>query len=223
MFSSSQPFDFVNGSVPRNVNVYTVPTGYLLVLDSIDVVTQSVTNQGTNPTITIGTATNTTAYEQTHQQGTAGWLWANAPQNQTVPAGTTITATVTANATSTAQSGIVVINGYLIPATGSIPEPPTPPSPSSFVGIFYTVDPGGNAVAGVTINYACTHAPCGSGEAFDSTPHSTISDGTGLASIPMQPGATYRLWNSVLAAPTVVCVPATATSPYSLPNWVYLT
>lgn len=217
---ASASIDFVNGAIPRTVNVYTVPATYNFVLDGIDIVTTSVTSPGTDPTLTIGNSGNAIAYEATHLRNT--WYYWNStpPTRQTAPAGTIITATVTANSTAAAQLGVVALNGYLIPATGTIPNPPTPPAPNTFLGTFFTTDPAGNVVGGVTISYALTIPQTGTGLALDANPHIVTSDNTGLVQIPMEPGATYKLW-SALNAPVLVAIPATATSPYQLPNWTY--
>jgi hypothetical protein len=217
---ASASIDFVTGATPRTVNVYTVPTGYSFVLDQIDTVTTSVTNAGLDPVITFGNSGNHSAYEATHLKGTWFYWYSVPPIQQTAPAGTVITATITANSTATAQTGVVALNGYLIPATGTIPNPPTPPAPNTFFGTFFTTDPAGNVVGGVTISYALTIPQTGTGLALDANPHTVTSDNTGLVQIPMEPGATYKLW-SALNAPILVTIPLTATSPYALPNWTY--
>jgi hypothetical protein len=216
----SGSIDLVNGSVPRTVNVYTVPTGYVLVLDSVDLILTASTGATANAVYTLGNSGSATAYEPTHLANTWAY-WYSTPQPvQTAAAGTVITATITTNATATSQTGVIALQGYLIPATGTIPNPPTPPAPNTFLGTFYTTDPAGNVVGGVTISYALTIPQTGTGLALDANPHTVTSDNTGLVSIPMEPGATYKLW-SALNAPVLVTIPATATSPYALPNWTY--
>jgi hypothetical protein len=212
-------FDFVNGSTPRSINIYTVPTGQTLVLDEIEVVPLATTGSG-NPSIDIGTSANTALYDQTLNQNSFEYLSSVPLTPQTAAAGTTIQATITSNSAASSQTGIVLIRGYLVPASGAIVNPPTPPTPSDWLGVFYCVDTGGNTVSGVCIEYAMIQFPDGSGLVFDGTVHTATSDGTGLVQIPMIPGATYKLWSGVLD-PVCIPIPADAESPYSLPNFIY--
>jgi hypothetical protein len=217
---SSNPIDLRNGSTPRSVNIYTVPTGYVMVLDSLDVVSVSVTNAGTPAVVEFGHAGNASAYEATHQQFGFAYLGSAAPEPQTVAAGTVITATITTNSAATAESGIVVVNGYLLVGSGSTPNPPAPPAPGGYYAYFYAVDPGGNIESGITINYALCLPPSGSGIGYDSSPHTVTSDGSGLVQFEIVPGATYKFWSG-LAAPVLVAIPASPANPYPLPDWTF--
>lgn len=107
--------DFVNGSTPRTINVYTVPTGFTLVLYSIDVVTINITSSGNDPVMTIGNTSDHAAYEQTHLENTYDYIPSAPPARQTVAGDTTITATITTNSTATAHRGVINLVGYLIP------------------------------------------------------------------------------------------------------------
>lgn len=217
----SPVFDFVTGSTPRAVTVYTVPANSIFVFDAIDVVTTSETTPGTDPVITIGTTGNSTQYETTHSQGTYVGLSEAPLLKQSAAAGVSIIATVTANSTATAQSGIVTLRGYLIPATGAIVNPPGPPADNAFVAYCYTTDPAGNAVPSVSVQYALICPPTGDGEIYDATPYTLTSDNTGLLEIPMEPGATYKIWESYNAF-VIVTIPSDATSPYALPNFTFI-
>lgn len=104
-------------------------------------------------------------------------------------------------------------------------QPPEPFHPC--IAVFYTVDPAGNAVPSVTLQYSLLVPPPGSGGAFDASRYRVTSDDSGLAQLFVQPGATYQLWSGVgtpntgRVRPLTVTIPSNATTPYSLPNWVY--
>jgi hypothetical protein len=222
LVNNSAIFDMVNGSTPRSVAVYTVPTGFNLILDELEIIPLASTGSGDLPTINVGVSGTTSQFNPTLNQNTFAYLSSTPNTPQIALAGTAIIGTIVTNATYSTMTGIIALRGYLVPSSGSIPNPPAPPSPSEFLATFYTVGIDGSPIAGITINYAIINPPDGNGCCFNGTPYSVTSDGTGLCSIAVTPGAKYTLWSGLLP-PVNACIPADAESPYSLDNFIYST
>src|SRR6185437_1807786 len=111
----SKQIDFVNQT--GSVNLYMVPNEWTLILYSVDVLTISSSSLTVEPVITIGNAGNHSAYESTHLENTYDFIPSVPPERQTVPSATTVTATIQTNSTATSHKGLVVLVGYLVPAT----------------------------------------------------------------------------------------------------------
>jgi hypothetical protein len=111
----SQAIDLVNQS--GSVSIYTVPQEWMLVLYGIDLITISSSGLSAEPIIEIGNSGSATAYQQTYLQGTYNYIPSVPSERQVAPAGTTITATIQTNSVATSHKGLVVLVGYLVPAT----------------------------------------------------------------------------------------------------------
>jgi hypothetical protein len=215
--TQSASIDFVNCAIPNTVTIFTVPANNDYVLLSATVITTAITGSG-SPTVTVGNSGNASAYQLELQTTAFDFLNSlpTLPQTTVIPAGTAITATVTVNSTATAHTGTVAISGYLV-STSGVDTTPLAPVVSDLIGFFYTLDPGGNALPAVNVSYALALPPVGITAAWDSSPQTVTSDGTGLVQIPIEAGATYQLWSGC-QSPIVVTVPLTATSPFQLPD-----
>ena len=99
--------------------IFTVPAGYMFLIDTMEIVTMSVTSPGVAPTVRFGNTNVAAAYygptlSQSNSVG-ARHVVEN-PQDGAV-AGTVITFGVTSGSTASAHTGVGMITGYLLKTT----------------------------------------------------------------------------------------------------------
>lgn len=100
-----------------DTNIFTVPTGYMFVIDSMEVITTSISGTGDSPTIRFGNSTTRDAYyaaTQITSSAVVGYRHAiESPQNGIV-AGTTFSFGVVSASGYTTHEGIAIATGYLL-------------------------------------------------------------------------------------------------------------
>ena len=100
-------------------NIFTVPTGYMFLIDTMEIVTLSVTSAATAPTVRFGNTGNGAAYygPTVSQSNSVGARHVVENPQDGATAGTVITFGVTSGSTATAHSGVGMITGYLLKTT----------------------------------------------------------------------------------------------------------
>jgi hypothetical protein len=106
----------VNLKTVAETTIFTVPTGYMFLIDTMEVVTTSVTSAGTAPTVQFGNTGDSDAYYGptliTSNAVGARHIVENPQDGAT--AGTAVTFGVTVASTATAHSGVGIVTGYLL-------------------------------------------------------------------------------------------------------------
>jgi hypothetical protein len=106
----------VNLKTVAETTIFTVPTGYMFLIDTMEIVTTSITSAGTAPTVQFGKTGDSDAYYGptliTSNAVGARHIVEN-PQDGAV-ADTVVTFGVTMASTATAHSGVGVVTGYLL-------------------------------------------------------------------------------------------------------------
>ena len=96
--------------------IFTVPTGYMFLIDTMEIVTTSVSGAGAAPSVQFGNTGDGDAYygptQVTSNSAGARHIVEN-PQDG-VSAGAVITFGVTTGSTATAHSGVGIVTGYLV-------------------------------------------------------------------------------------------------------------
>lgn len=106
----------VNFKQSGDVGILTVPEGYMFSIDSMEIVTTSVTIPGTAPTVQFGHSGDGDAYygpTQITSNSVGARHIIESPQDGVV-AGTEVTFGVTNASTASAHSGVGIITGHLI-------------------------------------------------------------------------------------------------------------
>lgn len=106
----------VNLKTVAETTIFTVPTGYMFLIDTVEVVTTSVTSAGAAPTIQFGNTGDSDAYygpTQVTSNAVGARHISENPQDGAA-AGTVITMGVTVASTATAHSGVGIVTGYLL-------------------------------------------------------------------------------------------------------------
>jgi hypothetical protein len=106
----------VNLKTVAETTIFTVPSGYMFLIDTVEVVTTSVTGAAAAPTIQFGNTGDSDAYygpTQVTSNAVGARHISENPQDGAV-AGTVITMGVTVASTATAHSGVGIVTGYLL-------------------------------------------------------------------------------------------------------------
>jgi hypothetical protein len=115
--------EFVNLKIPSEdtdnsdgVHIFTVPSGYIFLIDTMEVLTTDITTPGTPPTISFGTSIETSKYygpNETTSNSIGSRHIIENPQDAAVPS-TIITFTVTSGSSASTHTGCGIVTGYLL-------------------------------------------------------------------------------------------------------------
>lgn len=110
---SSPEINFKNTG---ETSIFTVPTGYLFLIDRMEVVTTSISSAGTAPSVRFGKSGSSAAFlsatqSQSNSQGARHVI--DSPQDGE-SAGTVVTFGVTSASTATTHKGFAIVRGYLV-------------------------------------------------------------------------------------------------------------
>jgi hypothetical protein len=106
----------VNLKTVQETSIFTVPSGYMFLIDTMEIVTTEASGSGSAPTVRFGNAGEAAAYYGpsvilSDSVGTRHVI--EHPQNGVV-AGTVVTMGVTVGSTLTNHSGVGIVTGYLL-------------------------------------------------------------------------------------------------------------
>lgn len=106
----------VNLKQTGEVNILTVPEGYMFSIDSMEVLTTSISSPGTAPTVRFGNSASAGAYHAaaTTQSNSLGARHIIENPQDAATAGTVVTFGVTVGSSATAHSGCGIITGHLV-------------------------------------------------------------------------------------------------------------
>jgi len=105
----------VDFKIIAETNIFTVPTGYMFSMDTMEILTTSINTPVSAPFIHFGTSLDDDAYytvDQTQSNNTGERHIIENPQNA-ISAGTIVTFGITIASTATAHSGCGIISGTL--------------------------------------------------------------------------------------------------------------
>ena len=111
--------NIVNLKTVAETNLFTVPTGYMFLVDSMEIVTTSITGASTPPSIRFGTSAFPAEYyaaTQVTSNSVGARHIIDNPQDAAV-AGSVISFGVTVGSTASAHSGCAIVKGYLFATT----------------------------------------------------------------------------------------------------------
>lgn len=106
----------VNFKQPGDVGILTVPEGYMFSIDSMEILTTSISSSGVAPTVQFGYSGDGDAYygpTQITSNSVGARHIIESPQDGVV-AGTEVTFGVTNASTASAHNGVGIVIGYLI-------------------------------------------------------------------------------------------------------------
>jgi hypothetical protein len=106
----------VNLKTNATTNIFTVPSGYMFLIDTMEVVTTAITTPGTPPTISFGTSTATSDYygpTQITSNSVGSRHIIENPQDAALSS-TIVTFTVTSGSTAGTHTGCGIVTGYLL-------------------------------------------------------------------------------------------------------------
>lgn len=106
----------VNLKETGDVNILTVPEGYMFSIDSMEVLTTAISSPGTAPSVRFGNSVAAGAYHAsaTTQSNTLGSRHIIENPQDAAVAGTIITFGVTTASTASSHSGCGIITGHLV-------------------------------------------------------------------------------------------------------------
>jgi hypothetical protein len=106
----------INFSTTGLYNIYTVPSGYMFLIDTMEVITSDMSNASSAPFVSFGNTISGSVYTN-NIQTTSNSQYArhifNNPQNA-IPQNTIITASITQGSTAVTHSGYLTCRGSLI-------------------------------------------------------------------------------------------------------------
>jgi hypothetical protein len=107
---------FTNLRTVAETEVFTVPSGYMFLIETMEVITTAIDSPGTAPTIRFGTTATSDLYFAP-QESTSNSLGSRyvlqSPQDGAI-AGTIITFGVTSGSTASTHTGVAIIAGCLL-------------------------------------------------------------------------------------------------------------
>jgi hypothetical protein len=109
----------VNFKSTGETNIFTVPSGYMFLIDNMEVVTTKITSSSSAPYIRFGKTGDPSAFHsalQSQSNSFGARHIINSPQNGQT-AGTVVTFGVTTASTAAEHEGFSVIKGYLVPCS----------------------------------------------------------------------------------------------------------
>jgi hypothetical protein len=101
------------------VSIFTVPTGYMFLVDTMEVVTTSITSAGTAPSVRFGIVGSEDLFYAPARSTSNSFGERHVienPQNG-VDAGSVVSFGITEASTATSHSGVAVVTGYLLKKT----------------------------------------------------------------------------------------------------------
>jgi hypothetical protein len=101
------------------VSIFTVPTGYMFLVDTMEVVTTSITSAGTAPSVRFGIVGSEDLFYSSARSTSKSFGERHVienPQNG-VDAGSVVSFGITEASTATSHSGVAVVTGYLLKKT----------------------------------------------------------------------------------------------------------
>jgi hypothetical protein len=106
----------VNLKDTGDVGILTVPDGYMFAIDSMEVLTTSISQPGTAPNVRFGNLQVSDAYHPAGatQSNALGARHVIETPQDAAPAGTTVTFGVTAASTAGSHAGCGIVTGHLI-------------------------------------------------------------------------------------------------------------
>lgn len=102
--------------VVADSNIFTVPTGYMFLVDTMEIVTTGISSAGTPPKVrfgVVGDAASLYASSLTTSNSLGQRHVVENPQNG-LAAGTVVTFGITEASTAATHSGVAVVGGYLL-------------------------------------------------------------------------------------------------------------
>jgi hypothetical protein len=106
-----------------DTNICTVPNGYMLFIDTMEIITTNIVGAGDPPIVRFGNTENYSAYYEpnmTTSNGIGKRHVIQSPQDAAY-AGTTVTFGIQTASTASTHNGIAVITGYVIKAESGAP------------------------------------------------------------------------------------------------------
>ena len=100
-------------------DILTVPSGFMLLIESIGILTLTITTPAQAPYLELGTASTLSAYltnQQTSSNGVGAVQWFITPQNG-ISSGILLQVNITQASTAASHTGVILINGMLVPIT----------------------------------------------------------------------------------------------------------
>lgn len=106
----------VNFKETGDVNILTVPTGYMFSIDSMEVLTTAISSSGTAPSVRFGNSSSHAAYHAaaTTQSNSLGSRHIIENPQDAASAGTVITFGITSASTASSHFGCGIITGHLV-------------------------------------------------------------------------------------------------------------
>lgn len=106
----------VNFRETGDVNIFTVPTGYMFSIDSMEVLTTAISSPGSAPSVRFGNSSSYGAYHAsaTTQSNSLGSRHIIENPQDAAASGTVITFGVTAASTAASHSGCGIVTGHLV-------------------------------------------------------------------------------------------------------------
>jgi hypothetical protein len=109
----------INLKTVAETNIFTVPTGFMFLIDSMEVVTTAVSGAGVPPAVRFGTTATSDAFYGPTQvtSNTVGARHIIENPQDGVSAGSIVTFGVTTGSTGTSHSGCAIVSGFLFKTT----------------------------------------------------------------------------------------------------------
>jgi len=107
---------FVNFKTVAETNLFTVPNGYMFLIDTMEVLTTAVTGAATAPNVRFGNSGDSSAYysaDTTLSNSVGSRHVIDIPQDAAV-AGTVVTFGITNASSATSHTGCGIVTGYLV-------------------------------------------------------------------------------------------------------------